>query len=139
MNKTAQQSLLDILIQIMPSLQDAKNKIINKNDSSNKNLYDMWSGTSKCANRKILKPMNLSSSDVKKMVSSGLIEEQGNYIKITEKGEQAIKVMVLNDDSFALSESFSKKSSSENNLFKKASVSKENKGWYSKLKNDNLY
>lgn len=122
MIKTAQQSLLDILIQIMPALQDVRSRIINRKDPVNEALYSIWDGSGKTANRKFLKPSNLKSSDVKKMEAAGLVEDQGNYLKITEKGAQSIKVMILNDDTFALS----KKSS---NSIKP--------NWYKRLKDEN--
>lgn len=106
----------------MPALQDVRSRIINRKDPANEALYSIWDGSGKTANRKFLKPSNLKSSDVKKMEAAGLVEDQGNYLKITEKGAQSIKVMILNDDTFALS----KKSS--NNI-------KPN--WYKRLKDEN--
>lgn len=120
--KTAQQSLIDILIQIMPALQDVKSRLINRKDPNNEALFAIWDGSNKVASRKFVKPTNIPSSDLKKMESAGLLEDQGKYIKITEKGAQAIKVMILDDNSFALS----KKSSSNKKL-----------GWYERVKNDN--
>jgi len=123
MQKTAQQSLIDILIQIMPALQDARARLVNRGDGINKQLYSMWSDTEKFSNRKFLKPANLASGELKKMVESGLVEDQGKYLKVTEKGAQALKVMILNDDSFALE----KKASKE-----------EVVGWYLRVKNADL-
>jgi hypothetical protein len=53
----------------------------------------------------------------------GIVEDQGKYLKVTEKGAQALKVMILNDDSFALE----KKASKE-----------ELVGWYLRVKNADL-
>ena len=122
MEKTAQQSLLDILIQIMPALQDVRSRIINRKDPANKALYSIWDGSGKTANRKFVKPANLKSSDIKKLEAAGLVEDQGSHLKITEKGAQSIKVMILNDDTFALA----KKSSNDNRM-----------NWYKRLKNEN--
>jgi hypothetical protein len=119
MNKTAQQSLLDILVQIMPALQDFKSKILNSKNPVNDSLFAMWEGSSKTSNRKFLKPKNIKSSEISKMELAGLIEDQGQYIKVTEKGAQTIKTMILNDNSFALD----KKASSYKKL-----------GWYDKIK-----
>jgi len=121
MKKTAQQSLLDILIQIMPALQDVKSRLINKKDLNNEALFSMWDGGEKTSNRKFLKPSNIASTDLKKMETAGLVEDQGKYLKITEKGAQAIKVMILNDNTFALD----KKASNFRSL-----------GWYERLKNE---
>lgn len=121
MEKTAQQSLLDILIQIMPALQDVKSRLVNKKDPTNEALFSMWDGSGKTGNRKFLKPSNVASVDLKKMELAGLVEDQGKYLKITEKGAQAIKVMILNDNTFALD----KKSSNGRSL-----------GWYERLKNE---
>lgn len=118
MIKTAQQSLLDTLLQIMPSLQLAKN---NGDKRVDKKLYDIWSIAKEATNRKVLKPANLANDEVKTMKAAGLIEEFGNYFKITDKGAQALKVMILNDNTFALS----KKASNNKNL-----------GWYDKIKHE---
>jgi CTP-dependent riboflavin kinase len=120
MKKTAQQSLLDTLLQIMPNLQlykdDQKNKKI-----ANDHLYSIWSQASKMLDRKVVKPKNLDDAAVAQMKSAGYIEEHGNYIKITEKGAQALKISILNDNTFALN-----KKASTNTL-----------GWYDKLKHEN--
>ncbi len=122
MKKMSQQSLLDVLIQIMPALQDLRLRTIKKDDPNNNILLSMWENSKDTAQRKFAKPLNISKDQLNGLRESGLIEEQGNYIKITEKGAQAIKVMILNDNSFALS----KKASSNYSL-----------GWYSRLKNEN--
>jgi len=122
MEKTAQQSLLDILLQIMPALQDVKSRMINGKDPANETLYSVWDKSNKSASRKFIKPTNVASKDIKKMETAGLIEDQGKYLKVTEKGAQAIKVMILNDNSFALG--------------KKAHNAKD-LGWYERLKNEN--
>lgn len=118
----SQQSLLDVLIQIMPALQDLRLRTIKKDDPNNNILLSMWENSKDTSQRKFAKPSNISKDQINGLRESGLIEEQGNYIKITEKGAQAIKVMILNDNSFALS----KKASGNDPL-----------GWYSRLKNEN--
>lgn len=121
MQKTAQQSLIDILIQIMPALQDVRSRMLKKDDPTNLTLLAMWEKSDNAERRKVIKPANVSSKEIKQLESAGLIEDQGKYIKITEKGAETIKVMILNDNTFALS----KKASS----FVKP-------GWYQKLKNE---
>lgn len=123
MKKTAQQSLIDVLIQIMPALQDVRHRLLNRNDGLNKKLYAMWSEVESASNRKFAKPSNIDSLEISKMVQAGLIEDQGKYLKFTEKGAQAIKVMILDDNSFALS--------------KKASNNTAT-GWYLRLKNEDI-
>jgi predicted transcriptional regulator len=122
MEKTAQQSLIDILIQIMPALQDVRARMVNKSDVAANQLYSMWSGNNKIANRKILKPANLEATNLKKMLEAGYVEDQGKYLKITEKGAQTLKVLILNDNVFEMS----KKSSADRS------------GWYLRLKNEDL-
>lgn len=119
MIKTAQQSLLDMLLQIMPALQQVKNNLP-KNNPLNNSLYQIWTNVGKTSSHKFPKPMNLASAEIKSMISAGLVEEHGKYIKITNKGVDSLKAMILNDNTFALE--------------KKASSSKN--GWYQKLKNE---
>jgi hypothetical protein len=118
MIKTAQQSLLDMLLQIMPALQQVKNNLP-LNDATASRLYQIWQNAGKTNAHKFEKPMNIASNEISKMIAAGLIEEQGKYIKITAKGVNSLKVLILNDDSFALS-----KKASDN-----LSV-----GWYERLK-----
>jgi hypothetical protein len=55
------------------------------------------------------------------METAGLVQDEGKYVKITEKGAEAIKVIILNDNTFALE----KKASKGNDL-----------GWYQRLKHE---
>lgn len=121
-NKTAQQSLLDMLLQIMPGLQQVKDNLHNKNDAVANYLFSAWDTAGKTASRKFLRPANLEKQEITKMVAAGLVEEQGKYIKITDKGASSLKVLILNDNTFALS----KKASGNKNL-----------GWYDKVKYEN--
>jgi DNA topoisomerase IA len=123
MNKSANQSLLDILLQIMPSLQNIQSSLP-KNDATSKSFYDIWQKIGKTDNRKFAKPATCDSGTIKTLVTAGYIEDQGKYIKITDKGAQSLKVMILNDDYFALS--------------KKASTNKII-GWYRNLKNHDFF
>jgi len=107
LEKTAQQSLLDMLVQIMPALQIVKDKAVGKNDVVTNSLYTIWDGAGKTASRKFLRPANIGRNDLSKMIAAGLIEEQGKYIKITDKGAQSLKVMILNDNTFALAKTAS--------------------------------
>jgi hypothetical protein len=91
MKKTAQQSLLDMLLQIMPALQNVKNNNLGKNDKTGDFLYSLWNNSGKTANRKFEKPSNLPNADITKMISAGLIEEHGKYIKITEKAQPHLR------------------------------------------------
>jgi hypothetical protein len=122
MEKTAQQSLIDVLIQIMPALQDVRARLVGKNDPVANHLYSMWSGSEKVANRRFPRPSNLDPKTLKKIIEAGYVEEQGNHLKITEKGAQTLKVLILNDNTFELS--------------KKASA--DISGWYKRLKNEEL-
>jgi len=119
LDKTANQSLLDMLLQIMPNLQLVKDAPSNKNDAITNSLFSVWDSAGKTASRKFLRPTNMAKTELSKMVAAGLVEEQGNYIKITDKGAHSIKVLILNDNTFALE----KKASTTNKL-----------GWYDKIK-----
>mgnify|MGYP001164700819 CR=1 FL=1 len=121
MNKTAQQSLFDILVQIMPALQDVRMRMLKKDDPNHKTLLSMWENAGNTNQRKFVKPANINPLEIKGLEIAGLIEDQGKYIKVTEKGAETIKVMILNDNTFALS--------------KKSSTGKT--GWYHRLKNEN--
>ena len=110
----------------MPGLQLAKENITSKNDSTNKKLYDIWSLAKHAKNRKIAKPTNVDVNEMKKMISAGLIKEDGLYLEITEKGAQSLKVMILDDNTFSLA--------------KKASTNHRSMGWYDKIKyEDSIY
>lgn len=119
MKKSANQSLLDVLLQIMPSLQNLQSNLP-KNDAASKSFYDIWQKIGKTDNRKFVKPATCDSNTIKTLVTAGFIEDQGRYIKITDKGAHSLRVMILDDNSFALE----KKASSQKIL-----------GWYNNLKN----
>ena len=134
MNKEAQTSLLDFLQDAIPDLQHFT-FLIKPGPSSDPNvraLYDIWSNVeNKIADRKFLRPPAMSRSEVSKLESSGLVEIHGRYLKVTSKGADAIKSMILHSEKSSFN-----KSSSSKNLIRTAqqqAVDQVN-NWYSEQK-----
>lgn len=100
MKKYNQSSIWDNLIRIMPSLKD---KIIKSPDYVDptiaKSLYNVWrTGSKNSDNNFFKKPVTLSQEEVKKMKDVGLIQVIGDNLKITNKGQKIIRIMILGDD-----------------------------------------
>lgn len=100
MKKYNQSSIWDNLIRIMP---DLKNKIIKNPDYVDptiaKSLYNVWRTGHKNSNDNFFKkPVTLSQEEVGKMKDTGLIQAIGDNLKITDKGQKIIKIMILGDD-----------------------------------------
>jgi len=100
MNKYGQSSVWDNLIKIMPEL---KNRIIKSPDYVDsitaKSLYNIWrTGNNNSYNSFFKKPVTLGQEEVDRMKSSGLIQVVGDNLKITNKGQKIIKIMILGDD-----------------------------------------
>lgn len=127
MIKTAQQSLIDFIKDVMPSLKDITFVRSNPSSAYAKQLYALWNDeTNKIAERQFRKPLNMSNEDLKTLTSAGLVVEHGGNIKITQKGSEIIKQMILQDQSSAF----------DNGLSKTASVNKYASfgSWYKRLK-----
>lgn len=110
MNKEAQTSLLDFLQDAIPELQHFT-LLVKPGPSSDPNvqrLYDIWSDVqNKVADRKFLRPPTMSGTEVSKLESSGLVEVQGKYLKVTSKGVDAIKSMILHSEKSSFNKSAS--------------------------------
>ena len=95
-----EQSMIDVLIRMMPSLKD---EIAKKKDYVDqyaaKNLFNIWrTSSNKVGERKYKRPPTVSLVDVEGMQKEGLIRSIGDRIEITDKGAKVIKIMILGDD-----------------------------------------
>lgn len=130
MNKTNQQSIIDILLDIMPGISQ---KIHSKADMDA--LYNIWGDSSSLGNKRIKKSEVVNKYNVKKLIDNGYIVDKTSYFSITQKGCDAIKKMILGDQ----------RSSFDKDLVRTASVInlsnnddnniKHEKNWYSYYKN----
>lgn len=137
MDKQAQTSLIDFLRDIVPELQHLT-FLVRPDPTSDPNakaLYDVWSDVeNKIADRKFVRPPTMSQAQVSKLESSGLVEIQGKYLKVTSKGADAIKSIILQTEKSA----FNKSASGNAGLVKEAhrqntKIAWKN-NWYSKNK-----
>lgn len=140
MKKQAQTSLLDFLMDAMPELGDMR-IMINPNSSSNptaQTLYSMWSDMeNKISDRKFVRPPKLSQGEVTKMESSGLVEIQGKYLKVTSKGANAIKEIILNTEKSSFDKLASSSPSKSNSSVKVAQKNiKVSKNWYARQRDE---
>jgi hypothetical protein len=101
MKKYSQSSIWDSLVRIMPEFRDKIRKSPDYVDPTvAKSLYNVWrtgSSTDK-SQRAFKKPATLSHVEVERMKNEGLILAFGDNLKITDKGQKIIKVMILGDD-----------------------------------------
>lgn len=97
--KKQSQSIVDILLQIMPNLKDDISKRKDYVDPhAAKNLFNIWRISNKVGDKKYKRPTTVSKFEIDEMKKEGLIEVIGSNIEITDKGEKVIKVMILGDD-----------------------------------------
>lgn len=105
--KTAQQSLLDFIMKIMPELQDGKGGpiflMLDRKPAVNKKavkaLMSMWKDEdAEVSSRKFRRPSDLSSTEIDLMVKENLIKDLGSEIEITAKGVEIIKTNILGDE-----------------------------------------
>ena len=93
--KSQYSSTLDFLLN---NLYLVKGKSYGHSKSAD-SLFSIWKNSSlKISNNIFNKPSNIKDEDLENMKNEGLIEIIGNKIKITAKGSDVIKVMVLGDD-----------------------------------------
>lgn len=133
MNKEAQMSLIDFLQDAIPELQHFT-LLVKKNPASDTNaqkLYSIWSDMgNKVADRKFLRPPSMTQSELTKLESSGLVEIHGKYLKVTAKGADAIKSMILHSEKSSFN-----KSSFSNVIIKTAQQkTKTANNWYGQQK-----
>lgn len=97
------QSLLDLLLKLMPDLQPGQNVIFFRppqvNSKAAKALMSLWKNEKNImGNKKLKRPANLSSDDLQLMEKENLVQDKGDFLEITSKGEQALKTMILGDE-----------------------------------------
>jgi len=98
--KKISQSLIDSLIQMMPSLLNSLKSRSDSNDKAANGLFSIWNNEKNKIRDNIYKrPVTISHEDINDMQKAGFIRRIGNDIEITSKGESAIKIMILGDNS----------------------------------------
>lgn len=100
MKKHGQSSIWDNLIRIMPELKDRITKSPDFVDPMiARSLYDIWrTGSQNSSDKSFKKPTTLGKDEVDRMKDAGLVQAIGNNLKITDKGQEIIKIMILGDD-----------------------------------------
>jgi hypothetical protein len=100
--KTAQQSLLDLIIRLMPEIKDEIKFIRSKpniNQKSARNLFSIWLDKKNIiSDKKFKRPQHLGMHDITQMENDGLIKCQQGEIEITQQGSDVIKTMILGDE-----------------------------------------
>jgi hypothetical protein len=104
--KTAQQSLLDLLMRMMPELQDGKGGpmvfMVRKptvNKKAVKALMSIWKDDENTISyRKFKRPDDISRAELDLLVTEKLIHEVGNELEVTAKGVEIIKTTILGDE-----------------------------------------
>lgn len=99
MHKYSQSSLVDFLMQKMPSLANIKKQAKYVQSNVAQNLFNIWKDPQNEVGKKVYKkPTTISSQELNGLISSGLVSPIGDKLKITAKGSQVIKIMILGDD-----------------------------------------
>ena len=100
MVKTAQQqSLLDMLLRIMPELRDKLTVPGRANAKAANVLYTIWSKeANQIAANKFRRPSGVTKGDVHLMETEGLVSSAGDSMTITKKGGEVLKQMILGDN-----------------------------------------
>tara|TARA_Y100000310_G_C20682687_1_gene816935 strand:- start:2209 stop:2700 length:492 start_codon:yes stop_codon:yes gene_type:complete len=93
------QSVFDYVMLLLPEMGrnvDTPNYI---NPTAVRQLYSIWrDDKNKVGKNTLHKPVTLSSADVDTMERSGLVKSVGHNLELTDKGVDAIRVMVLGND-----------------------------------------
>jgi hypothetical protein len=98
MRKTSQ-SIYDTLIRIMPELQDRLQSHASYVDPiAAKSLFSIWKSGHKVGDREYRKPVTMGHEEIRRMKDAGLVNQIGDKLSVTNKGEKVIRVMVLGDD-----------------------------------------
>ncbi|MFW6172829.1 MAG: hypothetical protein ACOC5T_03720 [Elusimicrobiota bacterium] len=96
--KFQQQSLVDFLLDIMPGLGNIKRDNIVEHGTAEA-LFDVWKNSNnKVSNKIYKKPNTISDNMLDKMKKEGLVKQMGDKLRITQKGSEIIKTMILGDD-----------------------------------------
>ena len=97
MRKFNQFSLVDFLTNVL----NIDSKIVKDaiNPKAVNALYSIWKNPkNKIGNRIYKRPTDIKQSDLDDLVSSGLVSKAHNGLKITNKGSNIIRTMILGDD-----------------------------------------
>lgn len=87
----------DILNVLFPSLTTKKNSYVDPKLADQ--LFEIWKDDrNMITSDTYRRPMTLSRKDVDGLSKDGLIQEHGSKLKITKKGKEVLKVMVLGDE-----------------------------------------
>ncbi len=91
------QSLLDILVRLMPELRGLKKQKADPKEA--KLLYAIWSDEkNKIANKTYRRPNDVKQAEIDRLKTAGLVDVSGENIEITKKGGVIINQMILGDD-----------------------------------------
>lgn len=122
MNKKNQLNIVDILMDIIPGL---RGNSFSKDHMSV--IYEIWKNQENILDNKRIKKSSFTNNDkIKKLISNGYIEDAGSFYRVTSKGSDAIKKMILSNE----------KSTFENGMKRTAQLNSFlNENWYSLYKN----
>ncbi len=100
MKKNSQSTIWDNLIKIMPEF---KNRIMHSTNYIDplaaNSLYNIWRNGTNVHDKKTFKKLpTIGVEEVNRMKDAGLIQQIGDNIKLTDKGEKVIRIMILGDD-----------------------------------------
>ena len=100
MKRKHAQSVVDFLVDILPQYQRKVKRGNHFVDArATHNLYSIWKNEKNQLSGGLLKrPSDLAEKDLTLMQEEGLVSKLGSNIKITEKGKEIIKIMILGDD-----------------------------------------
>lgn len=102
MQKSAQTSLLDLLVRLMPEWKDEITVIRTRrrpvDHKAAKALYSIWLNAKNKLSEREFKASDCSDDEVKVMESEGLVKQKGDKIEVTAKGVEVIKTMLLGDE-----------------------------------------
>jgi len=97
--KFQQQSLVDVLLDIMPELSRTRLRSTTRELGAAEALFNLWKNSSnKVSDQVYKKTKDLAESSLNEMQNAGLIKQIGDRLKITSKGSEIIKTMILGDD-----------------------------------------
>lgn len=98
-------SLLDYILDVMPELEVIhlrRTRGLGVNNAAAKKLFALWKDEkNKDAQFLLRRPTTISAADVDLMQREGLVKNEGDKLKITSKGAEIIKTMILGNDKSA--------------------------------------
>jgi hypothetical protein len=98
MHEKTSQSLMDVLIRLMPELRELRKGRADPKLATL--LYNkIWSKeNSRVAGKLFNRPDDLNAADVDRLKADGLINLKGHQIEITDKGAAVVRQMILGDN-----------------------------------------